>query len=72
MDVDKPVNNNNNNNNMTTIKQEASNNNDLTFKLETSAQFSDEDDSSNEPTDKISLGKSKYVYATLWMSILSC
>ncbi len=65
MDVDKPVNNNNNNNNMTAIKQEASNNNDLTFKLETSAQFSDEDDSSNEPTDKISLGKSKYVYATL-------
>jgi hypothetical protein len=45
MDVDKPVNNNNNNNNMTAIKQEASNNNDLTFKLETSAQFSDEDDS---------------------------
>lgn len=51
MDVDRPA---------TNIKSEPSNT-DLAFKLETSAQFSDDDDSSNEPTEKSNLGKSKYV-----------
>lgn len=56
MDVERPA---------TNIKSEPSNT-DLAFKLETSAQFSDDDDSSNEPTEKSNLVKSKYALMILF------